>query len=128
MLKLSGFFAYFSQTCRLDDHTAISISTSLKPSTELQTISMASASPLHFWMTNQFPSTSYIPNPNTNPNHRLLHIPAISVNLRQLSSRCSVVTCARRRSSKSNSAVPSSKKKKVFVILGSGNLHFLQRL
>ncbi|XP_023759626.1 protein OVEREXPRESSOR OF CATIONIC PEROXIDASE 3 [Lactuca sativa] len=71
---------------------------------------MASASPLHFWMTNQLPSTSYIPNPN--PNHRLLHIPAISVNLRQLSSRCSVVTCARRRSSKSNSAVPSSKKKK----------------
>ncbi|KAI3506165.1 hypothetical protein L1887_28521 [Cichorium endivia] len=67
---------------------------------------MASASPLHFWMTSHLPSTSYI------PSHRLLHLPAISVNLRKLSSRCSVVTCARRRSSKSNSSTSASKKKK----------------
>ncbi|KAI3729887.1 hypothetical protein L6452_18559 [Arctium lappa] len=98
---------YSSQTCRLDATTAISISPSLKPSIRApNAISMASASPLQFWMAIQLPSTSYI------SNNRLLHMPSISVNLRQLSSRCSVVTCARRRSSKSNSPISSSKKKK----------------
>ncbi|KAI3823817.1 hypothetical protein L1987_05260 [Smallanthus sonchifolius] len=64
---------------------------------------MASSSSLLFCMPFQLPSTFYT------ANHRIFYVPAVSLTLRPLFSRCSVVTCARRRSS---SSIPSSKKKK----------------
>ncbi|KAD5508021.1 hypothetical protein R6Q59_031310 [Mikania micrantha] len=67
---------------------------------------MASSSSLYFCMPFQLPASSDA------TKHRIFYLPAISINLRPLSSRCSVVTCARRRSSKSSSSIPSAKKKK----------------